>query len=689
MGRYFLIFAIVFSCLHGSQANLSAPGETKQFEVSKKEDLLRAEMLDGLMITSKGEVKLGYQVAKAPDPAKGQTIDEPSFWTGCEEGGSFWVGTPTGKIYKVSPTGIGEPFDTKDLIVTSIVAVGKDIFAATVPSGTIYKLSGGSWKEFVKTDKKYIWQLFPVKDGLLAACGTPAKLVKISLDGKVNTLFSVKAENVLSIASQGSDILIGTSKPGYLIRVKEGKPDYTGQVLYDFQEQEVKAIRVQDKNIYVAINNASNFSPYSFLADVRSALASHRQIEPKRPQLLSSASSTVSCSIWKITHSKTEPIVEFSPAYVSDIVWDQDGLLVGLANSGRVFKVFDDGNYELSYSFKENQVLGFVTSSSKLKAVCLGDRAALGITTGERATLGTFVSQVFDSKFQSDWGTIMCKYTGKAVKATVRWGNVLKPEDGWFDWTAPIESFPSKLPVPRTRYIQVKLTVQDPETAINSFALSYKNENQRPKITDLKVTTAVTVPIGPYTSGSGTKALPPHTTTKTVTWAAHDSDGDILSYRLFYRRANSQEKIPVFNVPTVLNSIQWNTDTIPDGKYKLTLVASDERSNNDKDVLTQEAESDEFVIDNTKPQITYTIDDKTYKISAVATDKMTNIIRIEYQINSGDFKTVQPKDGIFDSTTEQFDILPWSGLKGEFTVTIKAYDAEHNFCVTSAQFSAK
>lgn len=671
MKRFLLVILLVSPCF------LTA-GETRKIEITKKEDFLKAESLNGLMVTSKGELKLGWQFHQI------ELNEEASVWTGCAVSDGYFVGTPTGKIYKVENGVVTlPPFDTKDLIVTSIVSKGKEAYAATIPSGKIFKYSDGNWSEFAKTDTKYIWQLFLTdKLDLLAACGTPAKILKISQDEsgvKLEKVWEFKAENALTVAQDGKDFYVGTSKPGNLFKcVGYSGAKRSTQIVYDFQEQEVKSIQISDKDIYVAVNNASNFSPYSFLSDVRNALSSSRLVEPKKPQPQSASTGTVSSSIWKITQSKTEPIVEFSPAYISEILRDGDGLLVGLSNSGRVFRVLNDGNYELPYNFNENQVLGFITEKGKLRAVCLGDRGALAVTTGKKNNAGEYVSQVFDSRFQSFWGAIDCKSSGKTPTARVRSGNISKPDTDWTEWGKPINSFPEKeLGIPKSRYLQVKLTITDSDTSVSELFVSYRNENQRPKITDFKLQATT----NPPTTG-GPAPVPPHSTTKTITWLAHDVDGDTLSYQLYYKRTDVKDFktwVPLLEDAISLPSLQWNTDTIPDGKYVLKLVASDSKSNLKDKTLTDKATSSEFTVDNTKPTIKVTFNSGG-TIKGSITDKLSNIVRIEYQIDAGEWKTLQPKDEIFDSTSEDFEISLGSG-KGPATVTIKAYDSEFNFGV--------
>jgi hypothetical protein len=141
---------------------------------------------------------------------------------------------------------------------------------------------------------------------------------------------------------------------------------------------------------------------------------------------------------------------------------------------------------------------------------------------------------------------------------------------------------------------------------------------------------------------------------------------------------------------------------LPDGPYRLKVVASDAPSHNPGDALTGERMSDRFLIDTTPP----TVADLTAKlvngkihVSLTATDAATPIAHAEYSVDAGPWQYVEPAGKISDSLTERFDFdaplnppLPGGTGSGvaspvnasEHVITVRVYDRFENAVAVKA-----
>ena len=125
---------------------------------------------------------------------------------------------------------------------------------------------------------------------------------------------------------------------------------------------------------------------------------------------------------------------------------------------------------------------------------------------------------------------------------------------------------------------------------------------------------------------------------------------------------------------------------MPNGRYVVSVVASDAPSNSPATALTGAMESTTFDIDNTPPAITVTAvrRDGTRVRSSPSTCATSDsaVQKAEYSLDGDRWQTIYPRDGIADSRLEQFELSAGrrAAARG---VIIRATDALNN--VTSAR----
>jgi outer membrane protein assembly factor BamB len=216
--------------------------KTDRWELKSPQDFMRGK-LQQLIITSTGELRLGYGTTKLGEFAKEiwcSTIDRDGVIY-------FGTGSPA-EIYALGKDGRTTKLFEADSIAVTAVALDSrgNLYAATMPEGKIYKISTTGKAAAVKTDEPfcklrapYIWSLIVDKqDRLFAGTGPDGKIFHVGVDGKAEEWYAAEDSNILCMALDADGALLaGGSDRGLLYRITEkGK----GVVLHEFAEDEVK-----------------------------------------------------------------------------------------------------------------------------------------------------------------------------------------------------------------------------------------------------------------------------------------------------------------------------------------------------------------------------------------------------------------------------------------------------------------
>jgi hypothetical protein len=164
---------------------------------------------------------------------------------------------------------------------------------------------------------------------------------------------------------------------------------------------------------------------------------------------------------------------------------------------------------------------------------------------------------------------------------------------------------------------------------------------------------------------------------RTVSWRAHDDNGDSLRYTLAFRPKGTDRWLRLRdNIDET--SLNFDTSQLPDGAYQLRLVASD-IIDNPENPLTDSKEGVEFQVDNTPPAITSTISGDDVLINV--RDKMSPIGRVEYSADAQKWIRLTPIDGIGDSPDETYR-LKRNAVQGKFLI-VRAVDVFYNVATAS------
>ncbi|MBI1955203.1 MAG: fibronectin type III domain-containing protein [Acidobacteria bacterium] len=165
-----------------------------------------------------------------------------------------------------------------------------------------------------------------------------------------------------------------------------------------------------------------------------------------------------------------------------------------------------------------------------------------------------------------------------------------------------------------------------------------------------------------------------------IRWTANDPDADDLQYTLYFRgEGESEWKLLAEELQQPF--FQLTPDVLPDGKYRVRVVASDAGANPAAAAKSAEKISAPFVLDSTPPQVEM-LEATRKGASAIARfrakDNADVLTRAEYVVDAGSPVALLSDDGLLDSPEETF-VISLDSLDGrEHLLTLRVYDSAGN-----------
>ncbi len=147
-------------------------------------------------------------------------------------------------------------------------------------------------------------------------------------------------------------------------------------------------------------------------------------------------------------------------------------------------------------------------------------------------------------------------------------------------------------------------------------------------------------------------------TAVTVRWAAHDDNGDDLLFDV-YIRGDGEKNWRLLRARVTERYYSFDSIRLPDGGYRLKVVASDAPSHPLGDALTGERESDHFVIDTTPPVLLSLQGDARRRKDSCQLSRRRMpprpLAHAEYSLDAGPWQYLEPVGKLSDSLTEHYD----------------------------------
>jgi len=638
---------------------------TRHFVIEEEKDFA-AGKLEAVAVDSAGNVRAGLETARYDVPGA------DSAWDALEADGGLLLATGNeGKLLRVSGGRTEEVAALKALALTAICrAFGKVIVGAS-PGGQLYELRGKELVPFAKLEgAEHVWGLAydTARQALFAATGPSGQLFRVVADGTAQVYFDSDQPHLVSVATSGSFVLTGSSGKARLYKV--GSPG-RGQVLYDFQSTEVRAIAAGENGEVFAIANELKDGDRSSSVKPDRAASPARDTPKKGKGVLYAFA----------PDGTPEKLYEASDDHFAALGLDQAGRpVLGTGGEGKVIRVGADHESVILLDVEERQV-GKVFLKDDRGWVVTTDAVAAYAVKGVGGAASVWTSQVLDAGLRARFGLLSWDAEGKVALST-RSGNTSEPDETWSDWSRDLDR-PSLVSSPVGRYFQVRARMPaNSASVLRRIDVPFVTDNVRPVVTEVEAK------FGARTSATGRGSVKsgqpidgsPKSTIE-VSFKVDNVDDDELRYFVHYRPLSGSVWYDALEPGKVLtrSEFSWETKDVPEGRYVLKVTASDELSNPPGRALRHSLEGNVVLVDNSAPSIT-DLSVRGRVVSGRVKDVVGPVRRIEVRVVGRDeWVPFEPKDGIFDQAEEDFvlDLAPLSA-PGVDLFTLRVFDTAGN-----------
>jgi hypothetical protein len=642
--------------------------------------------------------------------------------------GALYAATlPSGKVYRLDAASTEKVDEQK---ATVVFDASKLYSATTGVDGAKASGAGSDGKAddsqgTDKTDSKshYIWDMtFDSAGRLYIATGGPAAIYRVDPSkpsDEPEEFFKSDEQHIRSLAWDAKGNLIaGSDGSGLVYRIdSQGK----GYVLFEAPRREIPSVSVAaDGTIYAASVGDKSHNPLPPLPVQGIGSITITIVQPGSLQAANaSASVPEGTDIYALSEGQAARKLWSSK---DDIVYalsaQSDGLLALSGNRGHIFSIQPNGDYADVAHLEAQQGLSLAHGAGSELLIGTGN-------TGKLFTLGAaekheYASDVLDAGAMARYGRIEIEPGSNGFVLWTRSGNVEQPVRGWSDW-APLKD--GMVASPAGRFLQWK-AVLSRGGVLGSVGVNYLPVNAAPVVDDVVVvpgarlnvqnqaanqqTVSIALPSanqgatvsfdagtnGPLQAMKDRSAI-------TVRWAAHDDNGDDLSYSLYLRGDGEHVWRPLKDDLTE-KAYSFDATLIPDGGYQIKVTASDAPSHTPGEALTGEKVSDRFEVDTTPPAI------RGLKVvgriecggapcrpletlvNFDAEDAFSPIAHAEYSLDAGPWKYIAPVGELSDSKREHYEFrVPATASDGkavEHLLTVRVYDRYENVGVAKTVF---
>lgn len=594
--------------------------------------------------------------------------------------GSVWAGAmPGNKLWKIdvaSGKATAGPMLGKDAkeveTIWSLTSAGTTVYAGTGPSGKLYAISGGSAKEVFDSDDKRITALTTTSDGKIWL-GTSERAIVFRFDpkdGKARAMADFAGNEVSSLAPYRDGVVAAAN---------------------DLAEQPTPQGKTPAQ-VEAAEKPAAGKGQVPKLPDAGTKPGADKD-PPPVTDLGRKGAKKGKGALFRIGgDGRLDQLHALTQTYFTSVAVSADGgVFAGAADKGRVYMVDPDGAVATAFDVDERSVSQVWAEKAGI-SFATDDTASAYRTTG-RASQAKYMSDVLDAKAVSRFGKLTWNTSGRA-KIETRSGNTAKPGVGWSEWQSPTQTGKlgggaegGKIASPAGRYLQWRVALEDDAARLRRVNAYYQPQNLATAVQEVTVELA-TVEKLPTLKDSAAK---PRSPVLKVKWKIENPDSDDTVYTLDARKDGEANWRPVSvgKTPLTATTWDWNTETYPDGWYRVRVTASDSAANSPDRALTSSGQTTMFSIDNTRPNIE-ALSVAYPKAQARAADGLNTIAEMAFSVDDGTWQLGTTADGLFDDLTEDLRIELPAGLpRGTHTLAVRVADAAGNVGSTSTTFVIK
>ena len=694
----------------------ASAGTTSQVKVETYKDFDEGEA-DSAFITSLGEVKPGWSTNKQ------DLTFEGGVWAAlAHSSGTTLIGTAdNGKIFIAKSGSVSEFATIPDVIAVVSLAEGANgtVYAGTMPGGQIWRINPGSGKTSkVATlkDAETVWALGVSGDRIYAGVGPVGKLFEVTpKTGASKVVFESDDKRVMSIATTDDGaVWFGTSEKALLYRY-DPKRRVT-RAMADFAGNEVTAIAAYRGGVVATANDLTEPSTSGTKTKeaidkaTKSKDGGEKAKEPDAGSKPGADKATPSTALaprkggrkgkgalfYVRGDGSLEQLHALTQTYFTSVVVNEnEQIFAGAADKGRIYMVDSDDSVSTAFDVEQRAVSKVIYQKKGRGLAFTTDDAAALYRADGKAKKATYTSKVFDLKAPSRFGRFVWRGSS-TLSIETRTGNTSEPGKGWSGWSKPKTTSRGgggasggKISSPVGRYTQFRVTFGNGKgQVLRAATLYYLPQNRPTKIESIEIKPSEKRS-AMATADSG--ALKPRSPELKVSWKVENPDSDASIYELEVRREGEARwrKLPTGNKPLTTNSYKWNTETFPDGFYRLRVTASDRGANASSRARISHHTTELFAVDNTKPRI----DGLTVRYpsaTARSVDAMNPITEMAFSIDDQPWIVGTTRDGLFDDLAEMLELeLPSDLRPGLHTLAIRVADAAGNIGSASISFRTK
>jgi len=654
-------------------------------------DFLKDGKTNGIAVNERGILKLGYQLSTLWTP------ETPYIWDVIPERANTVLAAvgSEGQVFRVNlASGKAElVFDADEAVVSALCGeAGASFLAGTSPDGKLYRI-GTSGKPQVVFDPpdKYIWDVVKGPDGsILVATGEKGRLYRVQASGKVDTLLRTNDQHVRCLAvDTDGNVYVGTSDNGIIYMLS---PAGEVRVLYDASLEEVVQLALTPSGEILAatLGKVPAKTPGTSKASSSTSSTTER--------LLSILSETKQRSeVFRLDRQGfAEKIWSSTDEQVYTVLPETDSTcLVGTGASGKVYRLSRNGDKDYLGKFDPSHVVRLLKVGNEIVG-CTANPGRLVALRDRENRRGQYVSPVYDAKLPSRWGSMMWQAHGNgSAELYTRSGNTKKPDETWSPWQGPLRDARGEhVDSPVGRFLQWKLVMKGGQNfEVSDVALTYLTKNAPPRVTEVTVYGPNIYYTGAATASSAKEAAPGEGLAtpkslgdkktklgyRTIRWSFEDPNADKLVFDVAIRH-EAWKRWKSLGHKLAESAYAVDTRTLPEGRYRVRVVASDSPENPPGVARKSAPATAEFVVDHSAPVFSglKVVKEKgKIWLEFEVTDALSRLSSVRLAVDAGEWQKLAPVDGLCDTQHERFRVpLPRSAT-GQ-VVALRATDISGN-----------
>ncbi len=696
-------------CLGVLATTPSSAGPTSIWTVDSYQDFDKGKAKSTL-ISSKGEVRAGFA-------ATAIEVGYSASWSMIAgTAGELFIGTSdSGTIYRLKAGKLSKLASLAGVaaVVSLVQGPGGSLYAGTMPDGQVWRVSldGKSKKLASLKGAESVWSLAVAKDGgLYAGTGPEGQLFRLDRkSGKTTMAFDSKDKRITALmAAKDGSIWLGTSEKGLIYRHDPARK--ATRAIADFAGNEISAIAEWNGAAVVAANDLKEPSTSGIKTKTAVDKAKKKDkggVAAKTPKAGTKPGADAVTpmgaapprkgarkgkgALYRVRgDGQLTQLHALSSTYFTSVSVTEDGsIYAGAGDKGKIYLVEGDDSVSTVFDVDQRVIAQMAYVRGAGLYFTTADSTALYKTAGA-AKKGEYLSDTFNAKASARFGTIT--WRGQNANIDTRSGNTAEPGLGWSKWQRPakvrraaVGMQRGKVASPPGRYLQYRVRFANPKGVVSETKVFYLAHNRPTTVESIEVKLPERKTKKLLTIQAKPKARSPLIE---LSWKVENSDDDETVYELGVRRDGEVRwrSLVSGDKPITTTTYKWNTETFPDGHYRLRITASDRLANPQEQRRETHKTTGFFVVDNQKPKIDG-LSVRYPAASARASDSLSTIAEAAFSVDDGSWTVVGANDGLFDDQAELLNmVLPKDLTPGLHTLALRVADESGNVGSASISF---